>query len=77
MRPAARLVSPPYDWVGAKPSCQELDELIVEASGLLHKLMLRKPEPAAITVLTDQQTDQLDDAFGRSDQVRNSPQSSP
>jgi hypothetical protein len=58
VRPAARLAQPTYDWVAAKGLCKEVEESIMEAGSLLHKLMLRKPEtqpkvrrcPAALIV---------------------------
>lgn len=48
VRPAARLAKPVYDWESATGLCMEIRELITEATSLLHKLMLRKPQPAPI-----------------------------
>ena len=48
VRSAARLAQPEYDWIAAKGMCAEVEELITEATSMLHKLMLRKPDPHPI-----------------------------
>ena len=69
VRAAVRLAQPEYDWLAAAPLCVDVEKLIAEATMMLHKLLLRKPEAPAVMVVTDDQTAALDAACELADKA--------